>query len=183
MGDAASTARRPVDGKPWGEAIHATAVALSGAGLLILGPSGSGKSRLASALIAASRAGDIRLVGDDRILLAWSESALIARPHPRIAGFIERRGLGIVACPYVVAAPVQGIVRLDLAREERDPGPTTLSPELAQNFSTLPTVVICAAQHLGAQCDAVLSWWRDACTTHARKSPPDATRGAEVWNW
>lgn len=148
----------PEDGKPFGEAIHATAVAISGRALLILGASGSGKSRLAHALIAASTARrQIRLVGDDRILLSIGAKGVMARPHPRIAGFIERRGLGILASPFVPAAPVGGLVVL---------GPTTSPIDLLQNFPCLRCVSPCEIN-----VEAVLLWWRGASTTPSTKSP------------
>lgn len=147
--------------KPWGEAVHATAVALAGRGLLIFGPSGSGKSSLALALIAGSTARcPIRLVGDDRILLTQGPHGLVARPHPRIAGFIERRGLGIVSVPFVASAPVVAIIDLGL---------TTLPPILGQNLRGTLNVYNKAAAG-SASSDAVLTWWRDACTTPAPKA-------------
>lgn len=155
----------PVEGKPQGEAIHATAVAIARRGLLILGPSGSGKSRLAFALIAASTPLClIRLVGDDRILITTGAGELVARPHPRIAGFIERRGLGIVAVPFVESAPVVALINLGL---------TTLP----QNLRDVANVYdVAGAAPL--TCNAVLAWWRDACTTPAAKAP--ASRSLEA---
>ena len=96
------------------QAIHATAVSIGGLGLLIRGPSKAGKSRLALALIDASTSAlPIRLVGDDRVLVTSGPGQeAIVRPHPRIAGFIERRGLGIVAVSYAADAPIVGIVAL-----------------------------------------------------------------------
>lgn len=131
-------------------AIHATGVAIGGAALLILGASGSGKSRLACSLMArTSRRLPIQLIGDDRIVLRPS-GELIARPHPRIAGFIERRGLGIVATGFVEAAPVRGVVTL---------GQVEL-PRILQNFPRFPRVI---GGEVGA--DMVLAWWRDLPTT------------------
>jgi serine kinase of HPr protein (carbohydrate metabolism regulator) len=64
-------------------------------GVLILGPSGSGKSHLAFCAISAGW----RLVGDDRVIV-WSDGAKIfGRAHPQLAGLIELRGLGIMASP------------------------------------------------------------------------------------
>jgi serine kinase of HPr protein (carbohydrate metabolism regulator) len=79
--------------------VHASVVVVGESGILIEGPSGSGKSALAEALVAQAEAGGrfARLVGDDRIGLTLAHGRLIARPHPAIAGLVERRGTGIVA--------------------------------------------------------------------------------------
>jgi serine kinase of HPr protein (carbohydrate metabolism regulator) len=66
--------------------------------VLLLGPSGSGKSDLALRLID----GGARLVADDRVAIECRGDRLIARPPPAIAGLIEVRGLGIMRienCP------------------------------------------------------------------------------------
>lgn len=78
--------------------IHATALVLGEAGVLIRGPSGSGKSALALALLAL---GDDRrlfasLVGDDRVLIVGQCGRILAEGKPRMHGLIERRGYGIV---------------------------------------------------------------------------------------
>lgn len=128
-------------------AVHASAVAIGGRALMILGPSKSGKSRLAAALVAAGRPGlAIRLVGDDRILLTPTPRGLMARPHPRIAGFLERRGLGIVAMPYVAVAPVAGCVTLSCSTTAQGP---------LENFPVLSFVHDDEAER-SAQ---VLRWW------------------------
>lgn len=105
--------------------VHATAVALGGGGVLILGPSGSGKSALALALIdSAARAGSFaRLVGDDRVALSQAHGRLLARPHPLIAGRIERRGIGITGLSHEPAAVIA--LAVDLAR----PAPRMPQPD------------------------------------------------------
>ena len=133
--------------------VHASAVAIDGRALLISGPSRSGKSRLASALIAASDpARPIVLIGDDRILLSVVAGRLTARPHPRIAGFIERRGLGIVASPYLDRAPVAALVELGQERPHdasaRDMG-----------RRNLPRLAIPDALDPRATGERVLRWW------------------------
>ena len=63
--------------------MHASAVLVGDRAVLIRGPSGSGKSRLAFDLILAGRSGQIPpaiLVGDDRVHLDTSGENLIARP-------------------------------------------------------------------------------------------------------
>ncbi len=133
--------------------IHASAVSIGGRGLLILGPSRSGKSRLACALIAASRpTRPIVLIGDDRILLSTGRNSLVARPHPRIAGFIERRGLGIVASPHADEAPVAGYIELD-----RPFASMASVRDLAG--SGLPNLAIARLDDARQAAIDVLDWW------------------------
>jgi serine kinase of HPr protein (carbohydrate metabolism regulator) len=97
--------------------LHATAVIHRESGVLILGPSGSGKSALALALMArASGAGAFgALIGDDRIFVRKADSRLIARGATNMAGFIERRIAGLIEVPHEPA----GIVRLAVELCER----------------------------------------------------------------
>jgi serine kinase of HPr protein (carbohydrate metabolism regulator) len=89
--------------------IHASCVEIMGRGVLLLGPSGSGKSDLALRLIDRGAT----LVSDDQVILTASESALIAGPPPKIAGKIEVRGLGIISLPF--ARDVRLSLAVDLA--------------------------------------------------------------------
>jgi HPr kinase/phosphorylase len=99
--------------------LHATAVVIGEAGVLICGPPGAGKSTLALSLIAAAEeAGNFaRLVGDDRIGISMHGDRIIAHGHPSILGKIERRGLGIVAIPYVTAAVLRAVIQLSRTDE------------------------------------------------------------------
>jgi HPr kinase/phosphorylase len=85
-----------------GTGIHATAVVYGETGVLILGPSGSGKSALALALLGRAR--DIgvfgALVGDDRVWARAATGRLIASGAKQLSGMIERRAVGLVAVPY-----------------------------------------------------------------------------------
>jgi HPr kinase/phosphorylase len=95
--------------------VHASAVRVGGEAVLIRGPSGSGKSRLAFELILAGRAGQIapaELIGDDRVHLAAEDGRLMVRPAAELAGLIEIRGLGIRRCDYAREAPVGLVVDL-----------------------------------------------------------------------
>jgi HPr kinase/phosphorylase len=66
--------------------LHATAVADSaGRGLLIIGPSGSGKSSLALQLIGMGA----RLVADDRTVVTGDDDAVLMTCPPTIRGWID----------------------------------------------------------------------------------------------
>lgn len=102
--------------------IHATAVALDGRAVLLLGPSGSGKSDLALRLIGAGWT----LVADDRVVLSRRSENLVAAPTPALAGLIEVRGLGICRVPFLAEAEVVLAVQLvDAGAVERLPEPAS----------------------------------------------------------
>ncbi|RJL18008.1 HPr kinase/phosphorylase [Paracoccus siganidrum] len=92
--------------------LHATTVAVEGRGLLILGPSGSGKSSLALQLMAVGAV----LVADDRTDVAVEGGRLIARAPQALRGRIEARGVGILDAP--VSGPVPLALAVDLGRAE-----------------------------------------------------------------
>jgi HPr kinase/phosphorylase len=117
-----------------GASVHATAVAIEDRAVLIRGPSGSGKSRLAFDLLLAGRAGQIPpsvLIGDDRVYLRPRNGQLVVRPAPELAGLIEMRGLGIRRCPYAQEALVGMVVDLSADDAERLPAPETLLTEIS----------------------------------------------------
>ena len=134
--------------------IHASAVLIGDHAVLIRGPSGSGKSRLAFDLILAGRAGQIppaRLVGDDRVHVWRLEGELRVRTAPALAGLIEIRGLGIRRCDFVPEACIGLVVDLHAADAERLPPPNALQIEIngilvpripvQPGFSGLPLVI------------------------------------------
>lgn len=92
--------------------VHATAVLIGTNGVLIRGPSGSGKSLLARDLVthAHDRSMFGILVGDDRIGLRLRNGQLIASPHPDIAGLIEVHYRGIVETQFRPAALIRLVV-------------------------------------------------------------------------
>jgi serine kinase of HPr protein (carbohydrate metabolism regulator) len=97
-----------------GEYIHANALALGEKGLLLRGPSGSGKSVLTLSLIAhfSARGDFARLVADDRTRIEAVGGRLVARPHPAIAGRIEIRGLGPTRLAHEPACVLAAVVDL-----------------------------------------------------------------------
>lgn len=102
--------------------LHATCVAVDGKGLLILGPSGSGKSSLALQMMALGA----RLVADDRVDLARQGGALMATCPAPLRGLIEARGLGILRADPMPGAKVVLIADLARAPGTRLPVPATL---------------------------------------------------------
>jgi HPr kinase/phosphorylase len=118
--------------------VHASAVLVGDRAVLIRGPSGSGKSRLAFDLILAGRAGQIPaavLVGDDRVHLEAAQRQLVVRPARELAGLIEIRGLGIRCCDFAEQAVVGLVVDLSAADAERMPAPDAL-------FTTIAGVIL-----------------------------------------
>lgn len=98
--------------------LHATAVALGEAGVLLLGPPGSGKSDLALRLIDRGA----RLIADDRVVLEIVGGVLRLSPPENLAGLMEVRGVGILVFDHV--SRVAAAMAFDLAAPpERLPQP------------------------------------------------------------
>ena len=139
-----------------GPSVHASAVKVGRLAVLIRGPSGSGKSRLAFDLIMAGRSGVIEtavLVGDDRVHLATVGGKIVVRPAGVLAGLIEIRGLGIRRCDFVEHATVGLVVDLDADDAERLPLPESLKitifgvkiPRIPVSRGYLPLPLVVAA--------------------------------------
>lgn len=77
--------------------IHASCADFSGAGVLLCGGSGCGKSDLCLRLLDAGA----RLVADDQTIIENENGALVARCPERIKGLLEIRGVGVVETPCV----------------------------------------------------------------------------------
>ena len=100
--------------------IHACAILVGAGALLIRGPAGAGKSRLALELIQAGASGRlafVRLIADDRVHVAAAHGRLIARAPVNLAGLLEIRGIGIRRVPYEPMAVVRLVVDLVTAAE------------------------------------------------------------------
>lgn len=116
--------------------IHATAVLIGAKAVLIRGPSGSGKSRLALDLLETRALPFTRLVGDDRVYVEATSGRLLVRPAQALAGLIEVRGLGIRRLPYESVAVVGLIV--DLAAGDAARLPAQEAAETALSGIKLP---------------------------------------------
>lgn len=99
-------------GGPDANPLHASCVAVDGRGVLILGPSGSGKSALALQLMAHGA----RLVADDRCLVLSRHGRLVATCPPALSGLIEARRIGILRADPLPEAEL--VLAVDLGQDE-----------------------------------------------------------------
>tara|TARA_R110002072_G_scaffold2913_3_gene22458 strand:- start:1824 stop:2261 length:438 start_codon:yes stop_codon:yes gene_type:complete len=101
---------------------HASVVAFGPrTGILIVGPSSSGKSTLALGLIQAGA----QLVADDQVLVSARNGALFARTPRSIAGMIEVRGVGLLRLTHRNLSQVALVVDMGLP-----PGPRLPTPQM-----------------------------------------------------
>lgn len=96
--------------------IRGTAVSVDGAGVLLQGGSGAGKSDLALRLIEAGA----RLIADDYTTVSVRDGLLCAIAPAGIRGLLEVRGLGVVRCePALEPCPL--VVAIELVAPEDVP--------------------------------------------------------------
>lgn len=129
--------------------LHACAIVLDTHGILICGPSGSGKSELSHRLIAHwhEKGRFASWVSDDQVDVAVCSNALIARSPKSIAGRAERRFSGIQAVDYESAAILDLVVELVPEQQlERLPIPCETAP--LQEAIKLP-LIQAPAQKMG----------------------------------
>ena len=98
--------------------IQATAVSYCGRSILIQGPSGIGKTRLALQLIERGA----KLIGDDCVRLFIKKDQLYCRSPDKLLGVAEIRGLGLVkGFKVAIPSPVLCLIRLHGQPVERIP--------------------------------------------------------------
>lgn len=98
--------------------VHATTVAVDGAGLMISGPSGSGKSALAIRMLNLGA----RLVSDDRTILSRPDDGPPVGEAPEsIRGLIEARGLGLIRVDPAEPARLACVLEMSVVERERLP--------------------------------------------------------------
>jgi serine kinase of HPr protein (carbohydrate metabolism regulator) len=112
--------------------VHATAIAIGNRGVLIRGPSGSGKSDLALRCLGLGPStllqDTVKLVADDQVILRRDPSRaspqLVATAPPALRGKLEVRGVGILE--VAIADEAQIVLVADLVEHgsvERFPDP------------------------------------------------------------
>ncbi len=107
--------------------VTASAIVYRGAGILIRGAPGTGKSTLALRLIEDGG----RLLGDDRVHLSARNGRIIASGHGAISGTIELHGRGLVERPFERSAILRLVVDLVAPDQiERLPEPSALTTTL-----------------------------------------------------
>lgn len=99
------------------QTLHATTIAVQGRALLILGPSGSGKSSLALQMLALGA----DLVADDRTRLTLHDGQIWAEAPSGLPAVIEARGLGLLRVDRLVRAAVALVVDLEQLETQRLP--------------------------------------------------------------
>jgi HPr kinase/phosphorylase len=116
--------------------IHASCAARDGAGVLVTGASGSGKSELVLRLLDRG----FVLVADDRVEIADG----MASAPAALAGLLEVRGLGILRLPFLARARLVLAVSLDR--------PAARLPVPARDTATgLPLLALDAARPAAPQ--------------------------------
>jgi serine kinase of HPr protein (carbohydrate metabolism regulator) len=105
--------------------VSGTCVSIGGHGVLLRGPSGSGKSDLALRLIEEGAA----LVADDRIDLTVRGDRLVATAPAAIRGMLEVRGLGILRVDPLDSVELSTVIDL-VAPEEVPRMPEPLRVEM-----------------------------------------------------
>ncbi len=141
--------------------VHAGLIALrlggGWRGVLIQGPSGSGKSDLALRAIGQG----FRLVADDRTVLFLSAGRLFGRAPGALHGLIEIRGVGVVQMAVLDLAPIVLSVRCKTTLDavERHPESTFIDllgvaapvMDLWPFENSAPAKISRAIEHLGAR--------------------------------
>jgi serine kinase of HPr protein (carbohydrate metabolism regulator) len=92
--------------------MHGTSVLISGAGVLLRGASGAGKSDLALRLIDCGAV----LIADDRVEVRMDQGRVVAGAPAILAGLLEVRGVGILRLPFAPIAELHLVV--DLVKPE-----------------------------------------------------------------
>ncbi|MBB4008955.1 HPr kinase/phosphorylase [Allorhizobium taibaishanense] len=122
--------------------IHATAIVLGRHGYLIIGPSGSGKSRLARHLLdsAAETGLFAALVADDQVSIEVKGGRLLASRPRTIAGLMEIRFSGLVKVASLETAVMDAVITPVRAQDEPERLPPSDESRRFPGDITLPVI-------------------------------------------
>jgi HPr kinase/phosphorylase len=96
--------------------LHGSAFSYNGFGCLLLGPSGSGKSRLTVDAISLGA----KLVADDQVKLELMMGLVAATAVPELSGIVELRGMALLKMNDIATKNViHLVVELDPAADAR----------------------------------------------------------------
>ncbi|OJU52790.1 MAG: hypothetical protein BGO03_04040 [Mesorhizobium sp. 61-13] len=101
--------------------LHATAVVLGERGIVIVGPSGAGKTTLALALLDhfIGLGGFARLIADDQLFVSVAGGRVVCNAPPPIAGLAEVHGIGPQPVAYERSAVIDLCLELVEGKPER----------------------------------------------------------------
>ncbi|WP_169054143.1 HPr kinase/phosphatase C-terminal domain-containing protein [Nitratireductor sp. XY-223] len=108
--------------------IHATALVVGETGVLVVGPPGAGKSRLAEEFIQSAllRGRFAALIADDQVFLRAAGGRIVAIAPEPIRGLMEMRGTGIVRTKSLRQAVMHIAVSVEFTGAgDRLPDPAT----------------------------------------------------------
>ena len=137
---------KPLDMTGWPICVHASCAMRDGAGVLLVGGPGAGKSDLLLRLMSLGFA----LVADDRVDLRREGEAWMASAPAGLRGLLEVRGLGIFRLDSVPCAALALVVRL--GQGERLPLPEDC-PELGVPVVDIPAFLASSAQRVALALD------------------------------
>ena len=100
------------------ESLHGSAFSHGGSGCVILGASGTGKSKLVADVMMMGG----RLIADDQLLFLNMMNLLAVAPVPELQGILELRHLGLVKINDILTKHiVHLVVELDASVQDRLP--------------------------------------------------------------
>lgn len=112
--------------------LHGTALVMNGMGVVFYGPSGAGKSDFALRCLAHFGEKRSCLVGDDQVRVESKLEGIWMESSPRLWGFLEVRGVGIVSVRACEGAFLSLVVALGA-----EDGLERLPSPLLKTFSLL----------------------------------------------